>query len=48
MIKNPFNFFVGVFCVMCFIVGIILHRDRFVLEINAFLAVVNLAIGLIG
>ena len=46
MIKNPFNFFVGVFCAMCFVVGIILHRDGFVLGINAFLAVLNLAIGL--
>jgi len=48
MIKNPFNFFVGVFCVMCFIVGITLHRDEFTLGISAFLAVVNLAIGLMG
>lgn len=48
MIKNPFNFFVGVLCTMCFIAGIALHRDGFTLGINAFLAVVNLAVGLIG
>lgn len=46
MIKNPFNFWMGVFCGMCFIAGIALHRDAFVLGMSAFATVVNIAIGL--
>lgn len=48
MIRKPFNFWIGVFCGMCFILGIALHRDMSVLVISAFATVVNIAIGLTG
>ncbi len=48
MIKQPFNFWVGVFCGFCFVVGIAKGRDSFTLCISAFTTVLNLAIGIGG
>lgn len=48
MIKNPFNFWIGIFFGMCFAAGIAMHRDAFSLSVCAVATVTNLAIGLTG
>lgn len=48
MIKNPFNFGIGIFCGLCFVVGIINGRDAFTLFISAVATAVNITIGLNG
>lgn len=42
MIKNPFNFWIGVFCGVYFMAGIALHRDAFVLRMSALAMVLKL------
>lgn len=42
MIKNKFNFFVGILCGLCFVANIINGRDLFELRLTAFLAIVNI------
>lgn len=38
MIKNKFNFFVGIFCGLCFVVN---GRDSFTLGLTAFTTITN-------
>lgn len=42
MIKNKFNFFVGVLCGLSFVVNVVNGRDRFMLVFTAFWAILNL------
>ena len=48
MIKNRFNFAVGIFCGMCFAINLVNHRDMFVLFITALATAINITIGLTG
>ena len=48
MIKNPFNFFVGIFCGMCFVINLVNRRDIYALSITALTTAVNITIGLMG
>ena len=48
MIKNKFNFTIGIICLVCFISAIVHHRDTFVLMFSAFAAAGNILIGLTG
>ena len=41
MIKNKFNFFVGIFCGLCFVVNVANGRDSFVLGFTASAAITN-------
>lgn len=40
-IKHKFNFFVGIWCGLCFIVNVIVERDLFVLGFTAFATIIN-------
>lgn len=47
MIKNPFNFAIGIFCLLAFVVGIVKGRDISALFMSVLAtAVVNIVIGL--
>lgn len=46
MIKNKFNFAVGIFCGMRFVIDLVNHGDIFVLYATAFATAVNITIGL--
>ena len=48
MIKNPLNFAVGIFCVLCFVINIVNGRDIFTLLVFATATAVNITIGLVG
>lgn len=48
MIKNPLNFGVGIFCGLCFVVGIVNGRDMFTLFVSALATAINITIGLVG
>lgn len=48
MIKNKINFAVGIFCGMCFVIGLVKHRDMFTLSITALATALNITIGLTG
>ena len=48
MIKSPLNFAVGIFCGLCFVVGIVEGRDTFTLCVTALATAVNITIGLVG
>lgn len=48
MIKRPFNFTVGIFCGLCFVINIVNSRDAFDLCICAMAAAANIVIGLVG
>ncbi len=48
MIKNKINFAIGIFCGMCFVIGLVNHRDVFVLSTTAFATAANITIGLTG
>ena len=48
MIKNKINFAVGIFCGMCFVMGLVNHKDVFVLFTTAVATAVNITIGLTG
>ena len=48
MIKKPSNFAVGIFCLLCFIINIVNHKDMFTLVFSAFVAAGNITIGLTG
>lgn len=41
MIKNKFNFFVGILCGLCFVINVVNGRDPFVLGFTAFAAILN-------
>lgn len=45
MIKNKLNFFIGIFCLVCFIISIVNHRDLFAICLIGILAFINIAIG---
>jgi hypothetical protein len=45
-IKRPFNFTIGIFCLLCFILTVVLRRDSFDIALTAVTAVGNLAFGL--
>lgn len=47
MIKNKFNFFVGIFCAVCFVVNVVNGRDSFTLGLSACAAIINLIIAFI-
>ena len=42
MIKNKFNFYVGIFCGLCFVVNVAKGRDSFMIGFTAFMAIANL------
>lgn len=42
MIKNKFNFFIGLLCGLSFVVNVVNGRDRFMLVFTAFAAILNL------
>lgn len=46
MIKNKLNFIAGLICLFCFIAGIFLHKDAFVLLFSGVSAIVNILVGL--
>ena len=48
MIKNKFNFAVGIFCGMCFVMGLVNRKDTFTLFVTALATAVNITIGLTG
>lgn len=48
MIKKPFNFFIGIFCGMCFVINLVNHRDIYALSITALATALNITIGLTG
>ena len=48
MIKNKLNFFMGIFCLACFIINIVNHRDLFVICLTGIFAFVNIVIGVTG
>ena len=48
MIKNKFNFLIGVFCALCFVINIAKDADSFGLCISGICAVGNLVIGIYG
>ena len=48
MIKNPLYFTIGIFCGLCFVVGIVKDRDMFTLFVSAVATAVNITIGLNG
>jgi len=41
MIKNKFNFFVGIFCGLCFVVNVINERDPFIVRFTAIMTILN-------
>lgn len=45
-IKSKFHFFIGLFCLLCFGINIVNHRDIFVLAWTGIAAFVNICIGL--
>lgn len=47
-IKKPVNFAIGIFCVLCFVIDIMIGMNMFVLCITAIAASVNIMIGLSG
>lgn len=47
MIKNKLNFFSGIFCLVCFIINIVNHRDLFVVCLTGIFALGNIVIGVI-
>ena len=47
-IKNKFNFLIGVFCALCFVINIAKDADSFRLCLSGICAVGNLIIGLYG
>lgn len=48
MIKNKIHFAVGMFCVMCLVIGFVNHTDKPILLVTAIATVVNIIIGLRG
>ena len=47
MIKNKLNFFIGIFCLVCFIINIVNHRDLFIICLTGIMAFGNIVIGVI-
>lgn len=47
MLKNKFNFFIGIFCLVCFIINIVNDRDLFVICLTGIMAFGNIVIGVI-
>lgn len=47
MIKDKLNFFMGIFCLVCFIINIVNRRDLFVICLTGIFAFVNIVIGVI-
>lgn len=45
-IKSKFNFFIGLFCLLCFVINIVNHRDTFALACTGIAAFGNICIGL--
>lgn len=45
MIKNKLNFFIGIFCLVCFIINIVNYRDLFVICLTGIIALGNIVIG---
>ena len=43
IIKHKINFFVGIWCGLCFVVSATIGRDLFVLGFDAFAAIINFA-----
>lgn len=41
IIKHKSNFFVGIWCGLCFVVSVTIGRDLFVLGFSAFAAIIN-------
>ena len=48
MIKNKFNFWIGVFCLAGFVINIYNHRDLFTVCLTGVFAIGNIAIGISG
>ena len=48
MIKNKFNFAVGIFCGMCFVINLVKNGDMFALSVTALATAINITIGLNG
>lgn len=46
-IKHPFNFAVGIFCLLCFVLNVVNSRDTFDIVLTAISAAVNITFGLI-
>lgn len=46
MIKNPLNFYIGIFCIFMFVLAVALKRDAFTICLDGFLAIFNIWIGL--
>ena len=46
MIKNPINFAIGIFCLLCFIVNIVKRRDSFIIYLSAIATALNITFGL--
>lgn len=47
MIKNKFNFFIGIYCLVCFIISIANYRDLFAISLIGIFAFVNIVFGVI-
>ena len=41
MIKNKFNFYVAIFCGLCFVLNVARGRDSFTIGLTAFMAIAN-------
>lgn len=48
MIKNKFNFFIGIFCLVCFIINIVSYGNLLDICLTGILAFGNIVIGVIG
>lgn len=42
MIKNKFNFYVGVLCGLCFVINVAKGRDSFTVVLTAVMTIMNL------
>ena len=47
MIKDKLSFFIGIFCLVCFIINIVNHRDLFIICLTGIFAFGNIVIGVI-
>ena len=48
MIKNKLNFFMGIFCLGCFITNIVIHSNLLDICLTGIFALGNIVIGVIG
>ena len=45
MIKDKLSFFIGIFCLVCFIINIVNYRDLFIICLTGIMAFGNIVIG---